>query len=43
MTFVASVESVLLSDCEAWSPTAQLERNIDGVYARKLRIVLNVS
>ena len=43
MTFVASVESVLLYGCKAWSPTVQLERNVDGVYARVLRMVLNVS
>ena len=41
--FVASVESVLLYGCEAWSLTVQMERNIDGVYTRMLRMVLNVS
>ena len=39
--FVASVESVLLYGCEAWSLTVQMERNIDGVYTRMLRMVLN--
>lgn len=42
MTFVALVESVLLYGFKAWS-TVQLERNLDGVYARVLRMVLNVS
>lgn len=42
MTFVASVESVLLYGFKAWS-TVQLGRNLDGVYARVLRMVLNVS
>ena len=42
-TCVALVESVLLYGCEAWSLTVQIERNIDGVYTRMLRMVLNVS
>ena len=43
--FVASVESVLLYGCdlEAWSLTVQMERSLDGVYTRMLRMVLNVS
>ena len=41
--FVASVESILLYGCEAWPLTVQMECNIDGVYTRMLRIVLNVS
>ena len=41
--FVASVESVLRYGCEAWFLTTQMERNIDGVYTRMLRMVLNVS
>ncbi|XP_068708015.1 uncharacterized protein [Montipora foliosa] len=40
---VASVESVLLYGCEAWTLTTQMERNIDGVYARMLRTVLNAT
>ena len=41
--FVASVGSVLLYGCEAWSFTVQMKCNIDGVYTRMLRMVLNVS
>ena len=41
--FVASVESFLLYGCEAWSLTVQMERNIDGIYTRMLRAVLNAS
>ena len=41
--FVASLESVLLYGCEAWTLTAQMECNIDGVYTRMLRTVLNVT
>ena len=41
--FVASVESVLLYGCETWSLTVQMERSLDGVYTRMLRMVLNVS
>ena len=40
---ILSVESVLLYGCEAWSLTVQMERNIDGVYTRMLRMVLNAS
>ena len=32
-----------LYGCEAWSLTVQMERNINGVYTRMLRMVLNVS
>ena len=41
--FVASVENVPLYGCEAWPLTVQMERIIDGVYTRMLRMVLNVS
>jgi len=41
--FVASIESVLLYGCEAWTLTKQMELNIDGVYTRMLRKVINVS
>ena len=41
--FVALVESVLLYGCEAWSLTVQMERKIEGVYTRMLRLVINIS
>ena len=41
--FVATVESVLLYGCEAWSLTVNLERSVDGTYTRMLRAALDVS
>ena len=41
--FVATVESVLLYGCEAWTLTVQLDHAIDGVYTRMLRMALNVT
>ena len=41
--FVATVESVLLYGAETWTLTVQLEKALDGVYTRMLRIALNVS
>ena len=41
--FVASVEGVLLYGSEAWTLTVQMERSLDGVYTRMLRMALNVS
>ena len=32
-----------LRGCEAWCLTVQMERSLDGVYTRMLRMVLNVS
>ena len=39
---VATVESVLLYGAETWTLTANLERALDGVYTRMLRMALDV-
>ena len=41
--FAATVESVLLYGCEAWTVTTKLAKELDGCYTRMLRIVLNVN
>ena len=41
--FVATVESVLLYNCNTWTLTKQLEKSIDGTYTRMLRMALNIS
>ena len=40
--FVATVESVLLYGSETWTLTSKLEKALDGVYTRMLRVALNV-
>ena len=40
--FVATVESILLYGCEAWTLTKTMEKALDGAYTRMLRRVLNV-
>ena len=40
--FVATVESVLLYGCEAWTVTSKLEKELDGCYTRLLRTAFNV-
>lgn len=41
--FIATVESVLLYNCGTWTLTKQMEKSLDGVYTRMLRMALNVS
>lgn len=41
--FLCTVESVLLYNSETWSLTKQMERSLDGVYTRMLRMALNIS
>ena len=40
--FVATVESILLYGCEAWTLTKSMENALDGTYTRMLRKALNV-
>ena len=40
--FVATVESILLYGCEAWTQTSAMEEPLDGTYTRMLRKALNV-
>ena len=40
--FAATVESILLYGCEAWTLTKSMEKSLDGTYTRMLRRVLNV-
>jgi hypothetical protein len=40
--FSATVESVLLYGCEAWSVTPKLEKQLNGCYTRLLRTAHNV-
>jgi len=40
--FRATVETVLLYGCEAWTLTPTLERSLNGCYTRMLRAALNV-
>ena len=40
--FVATVESILLYGCEAWTLTKSMEKALDGTYTRMLRKALNV-
>ena len=39
--FFATVESVLLYGCEAWTLTSKQERSLNGCYTRMLRMVYN--
>jgi len=39
--FQATVETVLLYGCEAWTLTPTLERSLNGCYTRMLRAALN--
>ena len=41
--FISTVESVLLYGSEAWTLTVQLEKALDGVYTRMLRVAHNVT
>ena len=38
----ATVESVLLYGCEAWTITSKLAKNLDGCYTYMLRSVFNI-
>jgi len=40
--FQATVETVLLYGCEAWTLTSTLERSKNGCYTRTLRAALNI-
>ena len=40
--FIATIESILLYGCEAWTLTEAMERSLDGTYTRMLRKALNV-
>lgn len=40
--FIATVESILLYGCEAWTLTKAQEKSLDGTYTRMLRRALNV-
>ena len=40
--FHATIESILLYGCEAWTLTATLNRSLNGCYTRMLRAALNV-
>ena len=40
--FVATVESILLYGCEAWTLTKPMETALDGTYTRMLRKALNI-
>ena len=41
--FIATVESVLLYGCEAWTLTPALEKSLNGCYTRMFRTVFNIS
>ena len=41
--FMATVESILLYGCEAWTLTKALEKSLDGCYTRMLRAAMNIS
>ena len=41
--FVATVESLLMYGAETWTLTKSLQKQLDGMYTRMLRMVLNVS
>ena len=40
--FIATVESILLYGCEAWTLTTAQEKSLDGTYTRMLRRALNI-
>ena len=41
--FISTVESVLLYGCETWTITKKLEKQLDGMYTRMLRMALDIS
>ena len=41
--FISIVESVLLYGCETWTITKKLEKQLDGMYTRMLRMVIDIS
>ena len=41
--FKAAVVSILLYGCTTWTLTKGMEKNLDGYYARMLRVVFNKS
>ena len=41
--FISTVESVLLYNSNTWTLTKQMEKRLDGMYTRMLRMALNVS
>ena len=41
--FIATVETILLYGCEAWTVTPMLEKSLNGCYTRMLRTVLNIN
>ena len=41
--FIATVETVLLYGCEAWTLTESLKKSLNGTYTRMLRAALNIS
>ena len=40
--FTATVESILLYGCEAWTITTAQETSLDGTYTRMLRKAMNI-
>ena len=40
--FTATVESILLYGCEAWTTTTAQETSLDGTYTRMLRKAMNI-
>ena len=40
--FTATVETVLLYGCDAWTLTPVLEKSLNGTYTRMLKAVLNI-
>ena len=41
--FISTAESVLLYNSNTWTLTKQMEKSLDGIYTRMLRMTLNVS
>ena len=41
--FIATVEAVLLYGCDTWTLTKKLTKQLDGMYTRMLRMVLDIS
>ena len=41
--FVATVEFIFLYGCETWALNKRLEKQLDGMYTRMLRMVQNIS
>ena len=40
--FIATIESILLYGCEAWTPTEAMEFSLDGTYTRMPQNALNI-